>query len=477
MTIRFITAWNGYKADDIVSGLSNEATLISAGIARTDLDGDNDGEKSLAKWSLDASGNLSLIGPDGEYLSNLFSKANHAAGPGESLYVFNDHTAVTGVSTPTLSTSTTITWNGQPTVSVGVSSAGGTVGVSKATLSTPLRNKSIILPVYVEDYTKLEKIQVFISQDGTPGSNYVQYNYTIGDVHKFNGWHLYEVTENQFTAAGAGVVADGTAVTFIRVDVKATAGNTCGVYLGEARLNVRSRPVVIFTFDDARASVIKQTMPIMQKYNIKGTAYVIPPRLGTSTYMAESDLSFLHDLGWCIANHAYNVSGTSDSYAEIGLANYVAEVEQCRDWLEARGYTGAQHHAYVEGSYDGTLAAALALVGIKTARTIAGNVSTGAQAMCTNYGVQRRMALMGGLQLNSSNAVAAVKTEVDRAIRDGRTLIITGHDVFSTAEGGAGEVAYLNTDFEDLVAYVASKRGAGLCDVMTVDQWAAVLVK
>lgn len=61
------------------------------------------------------------------------------------------------------------------------------------------------------------------------------------------------------------------------------------------------------------------------------------------------------------------------------------------------------------------------------------------------------------------------------AIRDGRALIITAHDVLSTAEGGAGATAYLDTDFEELVSYVAGKRGVGMCDVMTIDAWASAL--
>lgn len=45
MTIRFITAWNGYTADKIVSGLSaiEEARMISLGFAVADLDGPGNG--------------------------------------------------------------------------------------------------------------------------------------------------------------------------------------------------------------------------------------------------------------------------------------------------------------------------------------------------------------------------------------------------------------------------------------------------
>lgn len=41
MTIRFVTAWSGYRADQLVSGLGSpeESRLIGLGFAVADLDG------------------------------------------------------------------------------------------------------------------------------------------------------------------------------------------------------------------------------------------------------------------------------------------------------------------------------------------------------------------------------------------------------------------------------------------------------
>lgn len=65
MTVRFLQSWNGYQPDAVVSGLTNEATLIAAGIATSDTDGANDGRIHDAKFTTDASGNVTgLVGPD-----------------------------------------------------------------------------------------------------------------------------------------------------------------------------------------------------------------------------------------------------------------------------------------------------------------------------------------------------------------------------------------------------------------------------
>ena len=81
MTVRFLQSWAGYQPDQIVSGLSNEAALIAAGLAAADLDGANDGTESIAKWQTDASGNVAgLVGPDGNTLplGGFTAMANYA---------------------------------------------------------------------------------------------------------------------------------------------------------------------------------------------------------------------------------------------------------------------------------------------------------------------------------------------------------------------------------------------------------------
>lgn len=66
MTIRFLKPWNGYQPDQLVAGLTNEAALIAGGLASDDLDGGNDGRSYEAKFSTDASGNVTgLVGPGG----------------------------------------------------------------------------------------------------------------------------------------------------------------------------------------------------------------------------------------------------------------------------------------------------------------------------------------------------------------------------------------------------------------------------
>lgn len=72
MTIRFLKPWNGYQPDAVVSGLTNEAALIAGGLASDDLDGGNDGRIYEAKFATDASGNVSLVGPNNRNIRAIY---------------------------------------------------------------------------------------------------------------------------------------------------------------------------------------------------------------------------------------------------------------------------------------------------------------------------------------------------------------------------------------------------------------------
>jgi peptidoglycan/xylan/chitin deacetylase (PgdA/CDA1 family) len=396
---------------------------------------------------------------------------------GDLLKRFTDTAGLTAVSGGLLSVATDYQFEGQPTLRFQSPSAGAVAGFSINTLSTRVRNSSLVLLVYIPDYTKVQTIQPYVSQ-GTTLTNYVTYSgYSLAnDSHKYNGLHCIEVSQDMWAPTGTGVTYDGAPAQLLRVDVTPRAGQIADVRVIGAWLNSYHKPAVIFTFDDCRLSQYTNAFPLLSKYDIPVNAYVIPPLFGAAGHFTEDQAREIQAAGGSICNHAFhNGVGTNDSYSEIGFAAYLAQVLQCRDWLEARGFNGARHHAYVEGMYDQTLTDAMAANGMLTGRCISGNTTTGAQSMSAAFGVPRRLALKGGLQLSSARTLAEYKTEIDRAVRDGRDLIITAHDVFTAAEGGSGALSIVDTDFLALAAHVADYRAKGQCRTPNLPNWFAGL--
>lgn len=432
-------------------------------------------QESVPAWARDSSGNeIGLIGTNGAIIpAPGVLGTNGRSVQGDLLYRFSSAAALTAVSGAVLENSS-ITFEGVPTVKLTSPSAGTTSGAQITGLSVPTRNSSFVLLVYIPDYSKVQAVIPYLSQGASLTPNYVSFTgYSLSnDSHKYSGWHAIEVSQDMWTATGTGVAYDGTTAKVVRVDVTPRAGQIAEVFLAAVYLNTWTQPSIMFTWDDGRLSQYTNGLAIHERYGIPMNCYVIPPLLGAAGQFTVSNATEIEARGGAICNHAfYDGLSANDSYAELGLAAYVAQVAACRDWLAARRFSGAEHHAYVEGAYDEILAAELQRIGIKTARHISGNNTTGAQSMTTAWGVHRRMAIKGGLQLSSARSLAAAQTEIDRAIRDGRSLLFTGHDVFTTAEGGAGALSWLASDLDSLLAYVATYRSKGQCVTPTLPQW------
>ena len=397
---------------------------------------------------------------------------------GDLLHRFTDAAALTAVSGGVLANAPGVTFEGNATVCFTSPSAGTTAGLQITGLSAPTRNSSFILLCYIPDYSKVQTIIPYVSQGATLTPNYVSFSgYSLtNDSHKYSGWHAIEVSQDMWTATGTGIVYDGTTAKVLRVDVTPRAGQIADVYFAGVYLNTWAIPSIMITWDDGRLSQFQNGLRLHKRHNIPMNCYVIPPLLGTAGQFTEDNAREIEAQGGSICNHAFHDGlSANDSFSEIGLAPYVTQVAQCRDWLDARKFTGALHHAYVEGAYDETLCAEMVRIGMATGRTISGNNTTGAQSMTTAWGVHRRMALKGGLQFNTSRTVVNAKLEIDRAIRDGRSLMFTGHDVFTASEGGTGALSWLDTDLDQILDYIAAYRAKGQCQTPTLPAWGASL--
>jgi peptidoglycan/xylan/chitin deacetylase (PgdA/CDA1 family) len=398
---------------------------------------------------------------------------NGGADKGELLHRFSSTAGISAISGGVLSNSE-VTFENSPCVKFTSPSAGTTAGLQVSGLSTRLRTNSLVILCYVPDWTAVSSIVPYLSQGATLTPNYAIFNNysALNGSQNYNGWHEIEVCQDMWSQQGTGISANGAPVTFLRIDVIPRAGRIAEVFFAAAYLNTRAKPSVLFTWDDGRLSQYTNLLPLSKKYDIPINAYVIPNNLGITNFLSLSQAREIEAYGGVIANHAYaEIGNPNDSYSEIGITAYINQVAQCRDYLVSNGFSGGAHHAYVEGKYDESLIDQMRLIGMSTARCIAGNTSTGAQPMNEAFGVQRRLALKGGCQFSSAFSVDQAKAEVDKAVRDGRTLIFTGHDLFTASEGGAGPLAWLVSDLELLYEHVASYRSKGIVKTPNLVRW------
>jgi peptidoglycan/xylan/chitin deacetylase (PgdA/CDA1 family) len=61
---------------------------------------------------------------------------------------------------------------------------------------------------------------------------------------------------------------------------------------------------IILTFDDGSESIFTNALPIMQKYNFTGTAYIVYNYVGIQNYMNPDQIRELYASGWEIGSHS-----------------------------------------------------------------------------------------------------------------------------------------------------------------------------
>lgn len=148
--------------------------------------------------------------------------------------------------------------------------------------------------------------------------------------------------------------------------------------------------------------------------------------------------------------------GTSVTQAEAEAA-----VGSVTTYLEANGMPrAAKHFAYPQGEFNPSTDAALAAQGIITARTVLANT------IATQVGVPTPLKLPT-FPLSTGVTQAAAKAYVDLAILRGASVFLYAHRL---GNGGTG-IDWPVADFQALVDYVATKRDAGLVDVVTTTEF------
>ena len=138
------------------------------------------------------------------------------------------------------------------------------------------------------------------------------------------------------------------------------------------RLGLPDRSVML-TFDDGRLNVLENAFPIMQRYGLKGTAYVVSAladgdhTVEGHTLEAESmrweQLEVLRAAGWLIGSHTKNHSGLH----LLSEREIISELTESRAAIEHHVQAPCRHFAY-PGGYKSDVAERLVAAEYETAR-------------------------------------------------------------------------------------------------------------
>jgi peptidoglycan/xylan/chitin deacetylase (PgdA/CDA1 family) len=217
---------------------------------------------------------------------------------------------------------------------------------------------------------------------------------------------------------------------------------------------------LLFVFDDSRKTDITIAAPVLAASGFSGTAYVMTdPFWATVGFMTNADLEALYsDYGWDLGNHSLNHLDITDLNNQENMDTLVQEYLINQENLIANGWTrGAYHVAYANDVYNEELVQLLMQMGVLTARTFGTDT-----LMPTPIQDYYRLSIVDIL-----SGLAAVKSQIDEAIRTNATIMLVTHGIADTAFGDKVSLS----DFQTIVNYVSQYAGLGQLEVKTISQW------
>jgi len=308
--------------------------------------------------------------------------------------------------------------------------------------------------IFVPDVAKINTVSVAFFCDEINYSSY--FTTFIGDYQLRNGWNKIRLARNDFISYGSN--ANWNNIRSMRITVSTRSSN---VYVNIDRIayNVKGLPKLIFNFEDGYYSVKSNAFPILNEKGFK--ANVMPVKNITETgniaFLDKYDLHELYAAGWDIGNH-------TESHP-LSIEGYTTEAKEseflnAQNWLIENGWTrGAYHVYYPSGFYDSEIKGIVEAIGAKT-------------AMYTDYGIQavpvEDIYNLRSISIGEEVSLEWVKSEIDRAIATGSTIILNAFKVEDNPVLGFE----LSTQyFRELVEYVYSKSSQNLIEVVTFSEW------
>ena len=200
---------------------------------------------------------------------------------------------------------------------------------------------------------------------------------------------------------------------------------------------IYDRGSVMLTFDDGCDDVYTDGMPIMNKYNYKGVAYIVPTWIGETDRMTMAELKEVYRSGWDIANHTWS----HKNLPSMTIGEAEEELLKSQNWMVENGFgRTAISFAYPESAANKEIDA---IIREYMAFSRGGSAVYMYRAMPL-FGTATMLSFYPGV----SNAnLAAMKAAVDVCAESGSNVIFHMHTI-----GATGEITAAN--FEDFIDHI-----------------------
>lgn len=332
--------------------------------------------------------------------------------------------------------------------------------------------------LYVESKYTFNSVNVRLSNnvaDADANNDWTSYFTRTLDtsVNIHQGWNYIKIHKNDFTNTGAATWGVIRALRFV-INPYTYIKDEYGVNTADLVVNTvigfnglwadpKGIAKIILCFDDSPKSLMTTAYPLMASHGIRGnifvcTDHVSPPAL-EQWYMDYADHNTLYDAGWDFGNHGK----THTNYYTLTEAQIIDEIQTCRDWLLANGFTRAAYFCSAPENANYALARQVATdLGYTSFRS-------GKNREIDRLSDDEKMDWQTQ-EIKLTTTIAQLKAMVDRAIDLGSVMPIFTHGIFESPTDAYTTSIAIYTAF---INYIVERGMAKHC--ITLSEWFEML--
>jgi peptidoglycan/xylan/chitin deacetylase (PgdA/CDA1 family) len=205
-----------------------------------------------------------------------------------------------------------------------------------------------------------------------------------------------------------------------------------------------SEPLLTVTFDDGWESVYEQAMPLLQKYGIRTTQYVLSGNEKNPLYMSWDQIGAMQKAGHEIACH----SVTHPDLTTLSSTDLNSQLSGCKETLSAR-YGAITNFASPYGAENDQTLSAISNYFVSQ-RNTNGDISNGVSDVDVNLAGNFKPYDIIGVTIQRDTTVAQLQSVIEYAQANNGWVVLTYHQADEDASQYGLNVTELNKQLEFL---------------------------
>lgn len=190
-------------------------------------------------------------------------------------------------------------------------------------------------------------------------------------------------------------------------------------------------PLISVTFDDGWESIYSQAAPVMSKYDIASTQYILPGQFGSPIYMSAAQALSMKEAGHEISSHTY----THQKLTEASQSTVVRELDLSIQVLSKFKLLDDGHLTFAapNGALDG-----YSMAQVKSrfalARNVNGDLSNGVTDVDLNVAGQTKRYDVIGYTVGQYTTIAELKEALEFAREHNAWFVPVYHQIDESRE-------------------------------------------